>query len=129
MGRARRDLGTALWLTALLMLGCGADAPPLTDEARRDVADDLKARGFAQPVSLTTRDAFVVADFEIAQTWALSPQRFGQERLLVIRETLLAHGYRSFRVNVNGPPPGTGLTARYGSARFIEGGSVEWLTP
>jgi len=29
-------------------------------------------------------------------------------------------------VTLNGPPPGTGLIRRFGSARFIEGGQVEW---
>jgi hypothetical protein len=53
---------------------------------------------------------------------------FAEARLLAIREALLPHGYKNYRVNINGPPPGTGLVRRYGAARLI-GGSLEWQTP
>jgi hypothetical protein len=55
-------------------------------------------------------------------------RRFAEMRLLALREALLPHGYHDYRVNINGPPPGTGLIKRYGAARYA-GGSVEWVTP
>jgi hypothetical protein len=42
---------------------------------------------------------------------------------------LLVDGFKNFRLNVNGPPPGTGLVRRYGFARVVEFGALEWVTP
>ena len=116
-----------------VLLSCGAPVPSLTEEHRAAVSRELLARKLGEPNSLTTRDAFIVADYEttsLAVRLAGGAEAFGEARLLAIREALLPFGYKDYRVNVNGPPPGTGLIQRYGSARFIDaGGTVEWLPP
>lgn len=52
---------------------------------------------------------------------------FASKALLTIREALpTATTIKSYRVTVNGPSPGRGMITRFGSARLIEGGAVEW---
>jgi hypothetical protein len=104
-------------------------AQPLTPKAVQDVELALRAKAYTQPKLIEVSGAFVVVDYEVPDSLAIPHRRFGQDRLLVIREALLPHGYKNYRVNVNGPPPGTGLVTRYGSARLIGGGELEWLTP
>jgi hypothetical protein len=54
-------------------------------------------------------------------------RRVGEKTLLAVRNALHGHSpVDSYLVSVNGPSRGPGLTARHGSARFIEGGSVDW---
>lgn len=72
---------------------------------------------------------FVTLTYEVTGSDAIVARAFGQARLLAVREALLRFGFRNYRVNVNGPPPGTGLVRRYGAARYVEGGQVEWVTP
>jgi hypothetical protein len=121
-------------LTLSLAVACaGTPAKPLTNLDREHVRKELTYRKLPEPKSLEVNDVgFVVADYELMPQEArrLNPRIFGQECLIAIREALLDKGYQDYRVNVNGPPPGTGLIQRYGSARFIgSGGKVEWLTP
>jgi hypothetical protein len=105
-------------------------ATALTSSDREAVSAVLRAQGLTEPASLELESTgFVVADYEVSDLTAGSYRAFGQARLLAIREALLPSGFKNFRVNVNGPPPGTGLVRRYGSARYIDGGRVEWLTP
>jgi hypothetical protein len=103
----------------------------LTQQQRDAVEQMLKSRNLDQPSQLTLESTgFIVATYIISGPAALRARSIGEERLLAIREALLPFGYTDFRVNVNGPPPGTGLIRRYGSARFIgAGGQMEWLTP
>jgi hypothetical protein len=82
-----------------------------------------------RPKSIELRNGIVVVDYEVPDSLLIPHRTFGQDRLLAIREALLPFGFKDYRVNVNGPPPGTGLTRRHGSARFLEPGPVEWLTP
>jgi hypothetical protein len=111
----------------------GEPAKPLTDVDREHVRKELDYRKLPQPTKLEVRDdGYIVATYEIAQgmTRMSEARQLGESTLIAIREALLDKGYRDFRVNVNGPPPGTGLIRRYGSARYIgSGGKVEWLTP
>ena len=122
-------------LLCVLALACSTSGPakPLTAAQLKDVVATLKSRGLTEPQHIeVASNGFVVADYEIpgGSLAVLNPRAFGESRLLAIREALLTDGYKDFRVNVNGPPPGTGLIRRYGSARFIAiGGKVEWLTP
>ena len=68
-------------------------------------------------------------DYEAPDTVAVSQRRaFAEERLLAIREELIVEGYKNFRLNLNGPSPGTGLVRHYGAARIING-SLDWVTP
>jgi hypothetical protein len=137
----RRGLGKlilgGLGLLLLLFIIAGVLGGPSSSVPRslsavqiKDVEATLRSRGFDPPRGLEVNDiGFVVADFEITGLDALRAKSYGEERLLAIREALLVDGFRDFRVNVNGPSPGTGLVRRYGSARFISGGSLEWLPP
>jgi hypothetical protein len=98
------------------------------------VTAELKRQGFNPPKSIEVASTgFVVAEFELTEAavraYPGTMRQFGESRLVAIREALLPFGFDDFRVNVNGTPPGTGLVRRYGSARLIRGGQVEWLTP
>ena len=122
-------------VVAAVMASCGSSAPPsLTDEHRAAVSAMLKARQLSDPNQLEVASSgFVTADYEVPDlAVGVDPggvRSYAAARLLAIREALLPFGFRNYRVNINGPPPGAGLVRRYGSARFIEGGSLEWITP
>lgn len=97
-----------------------------------DVRKELEYKHLTAPKRLELSSAgFVVAEYELSDD-ELSDARplraFAEKRLLAIREALLPSGYKDYRVNINGTPPGTGLVRRYGAARFIDGGSLEWIT-
>lgn len=132
-GGCARAIGIGLLLVVgLAVVGSlMPDGTPdaLTLEHREAVRKALDARAYVQPNTLELSVGFVVATYEVPPSLAIPHRRFGEDRLLVIREALLPFGFTNYRVNVNGPPPGTGLIRRYGSARLIGGGAVEWLTP
>lgn len=126
----RRFLFVALMLTAACSQASRAQKV-LTAEhlAAIDAAHDSHAWIKPNKVELSPQ-GFVVVEYEIGPGFLIPPRTLGQERLLGIREALLPFGFEDYRVNINGPPPGTGLTRRFGSARFIgAGGKLEWLTP
>ncbi len=139
----KKKTGCLPWLAfgfvAILIMGwCGSRMNPspsvFTSEQRETVTEALRADNRDLPQSLELESTgFIVAQWELtdSQVKSLSVpiRQFGETRLLLIREALLPYGFKNFRVNVNGTSPGTGLVRRYGSARFIDGGSVEWLTP
>jgi hypothetical protein len=115
----------------LACVACAAEVPPLTSENESAVRAELERRHLTAPKRLFVDHGFVIAEYELtkAEIVAAQPLRtFGQDRLIAIREALLPSGYKDYRVNVNGEPPGTGLTQRFGSARFIDPGEVEWIT-
>jgi hypothetical protein len=124
-----------IWLA--VVLGCAGSANSrrqstartLTQEHRQAIYSTLAAKRYPRPVSLELTDGgWLVATFEISRRApGGSFEAFGTEALVVIREAMLPYKLvDSYRVTVNGPSPGTGLIRRYGSARFIEGGRVEW---
>ena len=56
-----------------------------------------------------------------------SPKDMATKAVLTIRNAALPLNFvQKYRVTLNGVPPGPGLVHRYGSARFSEGGSVDW---
>lgn len=119
---------------ALLALSACGETRTLTPEHVQAAHAALKARNLWSPQSLSLSGAgFVVADYELSNEQAAAAvplRRFAENHLLAIREALLPHGFTNYRVNINGPSPGTGLVRRYGSARFIDaGGKVEWIKP
>jgi hypothetical protein len=125
-------VGGAIAAFAMLIVGSPAGAvTPLSAEARAAVDDAFAKKAYIRPQRLEVNDiGFVVADFEVSDDFLIPKRTFAEDRLLAIREALLPYGYQDYRVNVNGPPPGSGLTRRYGSARYIaSGGKVEWVTP
>lgn len=115
------------------MVGPSSNTPQnLTGEHRSAVDAAFKDNGL-KPTSLDLNSVgYVVADFTLSdeQASALrgSFERYGEQRLLILREALLPFGFQSYRVNLNGTPPGTGLVRRFGTSRFT-GGKVEWVTP
>lgn len=125
---------TSCALIVSAVIGCGAAAEPreLSDEQRAAVMDAFKQDGRVPPETITIEGSgFVVAEFlmtdEHRKDLTGTVREYAERRLIMIREALLPYGFENYRVNVNGPPPGTGLIRRYGSARLIGNGSVEWL--
>ena len=122
-----RDLRDVFFCLLSATLNSG---PRELSAEHRAAIDAVHAKhAWFSPESIELRGGFVVVDYEVPDRLAIPHRTFGQDRLLGIREALLPFGFNDYRVNVNGPPPGTGLTRRYGSARFIEGGRIEWLRP
>jgi hypothetical protein len=115
------------------------DAPTqdraLTPEEQTAVEAVLAKKAYPRPISIEVASSgFVTATFELSDEQrrglAIPLPTIGETRLIAIREALLPFGHKNYRVNINGPAPGTGLVRRYGSARFIDaGGKVEWLAP
>lgn len=139
----KKKTGVAAWgcLTIIILLVAGFCVSQLGESGRPSelspahraaVEAALKASGFDQPSTIELASSgFIVAEYVISDpSIAIRARSFGEARLLAIREALLPFGFKDYRVNVNGPPPGTGLVRRYGSARFIGiGGKLEWQTP
>jgi len=120
-----------LFVVAGVLGGPSASVPKSLSAVQiKDVEATLRSRGFDPPQNLeVNNNGFVVADFEVTGLDVIRAKSYGEDRLLAIREALVVDGFKDFRVNVNGPSPGAGLVRRYGSARFISGGSLEWLPP
>lgn len=117
---------------AVLCLACAGKTDPLTQVQVDEVANALRTKDLSAPKSMEVRSGFVVSAYELdeAEVVRNTPLRaFAESRLLAIREVLLPYGYVDYRVDINGPPPGTGLIRRYGSSRYINGGTIEWLKP
>lgn len=100
----------------------------LTEQHRSAINARLRSVGYPAPVSLEINgDGWLVATFELRSVPSGSFRSFGENAVVAIREVMLPfHLTDKYRATVNGPPPGTGLIRRYGSARFIEGGEVQW---
>jgi hypothetical protein len=113
-----------------LLAACSFGPPPeLTAEHRRDIERVLHDANLPQPTTLEVNNSgFLVATFEVDRDDVRGSIRvFAESAVLAIRNAMYPHKvFQSFRVTVNGPSPGPGLVRRYGSARFLEGGSVEW---
>lgn len=89
----------------------------------------LRKIGYPMPQSLEINDTgFLVATFELrGRVSPLSVKTFAEDSIMAIREAMLPFKIvEAYRVTLNGPSPGTGMIRRYGNARFIEGGQVEW---
>jgi hypothetical protein len=127
-------LGLIALLVVGTVLGSLTGSPrQLTAEQRDDAIQALKEKALTLPTSLEVASTgFVVAEYELPDAYvaqlAIPLRRFAEMRLLTIREGLLPHGYKDYRLKINGPSPGTGLIRRYGAARYA-GGSVEWVKP
>jgi hypothetical protein len=89
----------------------------------------LRDKGLPQPTTLEVSEAgYLVATFTLADPVSAAHLRaFATDALLAIRNRMCADSsFGKYRVTLEGPSPGPGLTLLYGSARFIEGGSVDW---
>jgi hypothetical protein len=82
------------------------------------------AQGLQTPDRIEIGGGRLVADYTFHGEYGT--RAFGEKHLIAIREVLLPHGLTTYRVNVNGDSPGTGLVRRFGSAVFHEGGAIEW---
>jgi hypothetical protein len=83
--------------------------------------DDVTIR----PSRVELSGGILVVDYEIPSNAGFAAQAFGQTRLLALRRKLLQFGFKNYRVNVL--RAGEGLAARYGAARYLDPGPVEWL--
>jgi hypothetical protein len=124
----------SLFLLALL-LGCdGASestrrVPVLLPEHRTAIQQALASANLPGPSELVINDSgYLVATFEIADPRSVAHlERIATDAILAIRNAMYPlNVVTSYRVTLNGPSPGPGLTLRYGSARFLEGGQVSW---
>lgn len=115
---------------AIALASCSSTPPPLSQAQKASIAADLQKINFPAPSSLEVNDSgFVVATFDGIDPSRVTDggQGFAEMALLRIREQLLSAGaYKQFRVTINGTAPGTGMISRYGSARLVEGGKVDW---
>ena len=121
----------ALWACMAFLCCAGAPGTPreLSAEHRNAINSALRSRGYPLPQSLEINEGgWLVATFELSgRPPGGSFEAFGTDAVVTIREAMLRFKLvNNYRVTVNGPSPGTGLIRRYGSARFIEGGDVEW---
>lgn len=119
----------AFALVCAVLLACSTTKrgkPALASTHREAIYKTLKAHSLPTPQSLDTTDAgFLVATYELDSP-PLSPRRFAENILMAIREAMLPFKIiENYRVTLNGPPPGTGMVRRYGSARMV-GGVVQW---
>lgn len=104
-------------------------AQKLSAQNESEIQTALKGKGFPAPKSLEiTESGWLVVTFELPNPRSASYlESFATDSLLTIRNTMYPHSIVSkYRVTLDGPPPGPDLILRYGSARFIEGGKVEW---
>jgi len=101
----------------------------LTEDQRSEIIGALHQKELPTPLSLEINDnGHLVATFQVSEGRSLSAIReSATTAVLTIRNTLYPNSpVNYYRVTFNGPPPGPGLVLRYGSARFSEGGAVEW---
>ena len=117
---------------AVALAGCSSSSiqPQLSKNQKELITSDLQKINFPAPSSLEVNDSgFVVATFDSVEPSRVTDggRDFAETALIRIREQLLSSGkYKQYRVTINGASPGTGMISRYGSARLIEGGKVEW---
>jgi hypothetical protein len=93
------------------------------------IAPALGAVGLPPPQNLEiTSSGWLVATYEIHGPMThRSTRAFAEKAVLAIRNAMYSQGIGGkYRVTLNGPSPEPGLMLQYGSARFIEGGKVEW---
>ena len=122
---------TSLLLLAPLLIvpGCVPSEPPKPAVDYNKIARDALAKA-----NLPAPNAIELTDNGwLTVTFQLEPvpseqraKAFAEKALLAIRNSLYDKGMSKFRVTLNGTPPRPGLISRLGSARFIEGGAVEW---
>ena len=78
-------------------------------------------------ISETT--GFLVVTVELPARRASSARQVGETTVLAVRNALSGQtSAKGYRVSVRGPSPGPKLVRLYGTARFIEGGSVTWTS-
>lgn len=138
LSRVRRwplDFYSLALALALVLPACGEKsevqkAEQVLSAANREaVIAALREKGYQPPNSIEFSDSgYLVVKFTVSNP--PSPQyleKFAKETLLIVRNTLYSTSpVRSIRVTLDGPSPGPDLVLRYGSARFTEGGKVEW---
>jgi len=131
MDLAQVRLGLMNMVVLAGVISACSSSPPkvLTPQYRSEISSALTDAGLPQPESLEVSSAdYLVATFVIdPDQLPGSIRAFGEKAVLTIRNAMYPHKvFDAFRVTVNGASPGPGLIRRYGSARFHEGGAVEW---
>lgn len=117
----------------VVLIGCGGPTektqPGLSTQHESEIQAALLEKGFPAPKSLEVNESgWLVATFVLSDPRSAAYlENFATDTILTIRNTIYRYSIVSkYRVTLDGPPPGPGLVLRYGSARFIEGGRVEW---
>ncbi len=115
-------------ILACLVSGCGAPAPAAAyvpyDEIARAA---LKTAKIPEPDSIQIDGRRLIATYQKEFSSIAGAQAFAETALLTIRNASFQKGPVEFyRVTLNGKPPGPGMIRRIGSARYSEGGTVEW---
>jgi len=115
------------------LIACGESAkkvqPVLSIQQKSEIKAALQAKGFPAPNSLEINESgWLVATFVLSDPRSATYlESFATDTLLTIRNTMYSHSIvKNYRVTLDGPSPGPGLVLRYGNARFIEGGKMEW---
>lgn len=114
------------WLVNSSGLNDGGVAS-LTPQQQEAIATLHRDKAWQAPRDIELRNGIVVVNYQLPDG-AIAVRQQAEQRLLAIREVLLPDGFDAYRVNMWAPSPGTGLVRRYGAARFLGGGSLEWLT-
>lgn len=117
-----------LLLCATLCVSCShANPVALNEHQTETVLKALSSEGLPEPQTIVVESGRLILTFELGESFRGSPRVFGEKALLAVRNAVQPLGLvSSYRVTVNGPPPGQGLVRRYGSARFTEGGTLAW---
>jgi hypothetical protein len=122
-----------MFVLAGFIVGCGGynekPAPTLSAQHKSEISDALRAKNIQAPVSIEIEDSgWLVATFELSNPKSAAYlENFASDALLTIRNALNSYSIvKKYRVTLNGPSPGPGLVLLYGSARFMEGGSLTW---
>lgn len=125
------------WFLAIVMvailISCGDYTEKqnlaLSAQQGSEIRAALQGKGYPAPKSIEINESnWLVATFELANPRSAAYlEKFATETLLTIRNTMYPYSVvKNYRVTLEGPSPGPGLILRYGNARFIEGGRVEW---
>lgn len=117
----------------VILIGCGGPTEKtqsgLSTQQESEIQAALQEKGFPAPKSLKVNESgWLVATFVLSDPKSAAYlENFATEAILTIRNTIYSyHVVSKYRVTLDGPPPGPGLVLRYGIARFIEGGKIEW---
>lgn len=101
--------------------------PALSASDRETIKRAFEADGFVLVPAIEMRGRWLNVTFILTRQPDGGMRSFAQKAVLTLRNANLGgHPVDGYSVTLNGPPPGPGLVRRYGVARFIEGGSVEW---
>jgi hypothetical protein len=124
-------IAAILTLLCLVVSGCssGSGSAPAAPYVPYDqiARAALKTAKIPEPDSIEIDGHRLIATYQREFSSVTKAQTFAENALMAIRNASFQKGPVTFyRVTLNGPPPGPGMIRRIGSARYSEGGTVEW---